>query len=69
MRLTYDKSVDAAYIDLTNGKDDRRSDHMYACDPLEVGGMINLDFDDSGRLIGVEVLDASLKLPLEMLTD
>jgi len=67
MRITYDKSVDAAYIELTNGRDNVRSDHMYACDPLEVGGMINLDFDDSGRLIGVEVLDASRKLPLELL--
>jgi uncharacterized protein YuzE len=32
-----------------------------------VGGMINLDFDASGRLVGVEVLDASRLLPPEAL--
>jgi uncharacterized protein YuzE len=37
------------------------------CDPLEVNGQINLDFDDSGRLIGVEVLDARRLLPGELL--
>jgi len=36
---------------------------MYPCDPVEVGGMINLDFDENGRLVGVEVLAASSKLP------
>jgi uncharacterized protein YuzE len=36
---------------------------MYPCDPVEVGGMINLDFDEHGRLIGVEVLAANKKLP------
>jgi uncharacterized protein YuzE len=29
--------------------------------------MINLDFDDEGKLIGVEVLDASKLLPPEAL--
>jgi uncharacterized protein YuzE len=35
----------------------------YGCDPEEVGGQIHLDFDKEGRLIGIEVLDASQKLP------
>jgi uncharacterized protein YuzE len=30
--------------------------------------MINLDFDDQGRLIGIEVLDASSKLPKQLLS-
>ncbi|MFF2014325.1 DUF2283 domain-containing protein [Streptomyces sp. NPDC058195] len=30
---------------------------------MEVGGMINLDFDEQGRLIGIEVLAANSKLP------
>jgi uncharacterized protein YuzE len=29
--------------------------------------MINLDFDSEGRLIGIEVLAASTKLPARML--
>ncbi len=34
----------------------------YPCDPVQVGGMINLDFDSEGRLIGVEILGATSKL-------
>ncbi|MGW0939782.1 DUF2283 domain-containing protein [Streptomyces sp. NPDC002666] len=30
---------------------------------LDVDGMLNLDFDEQGRLIGIEVLAASSKLP------
>nr|WP_275297649.1 DUF2283 domain-containing protein [Streptomyces sp. CdTB01] len=40
---------------------------MYACDPVGVGGMINLDFDEQGRLIGIEALAASSKLPAYLL--
>jgi uncharacterized protein YuzE len=40
---------------------------MYACDPVEVGGMINLDFDEAGFLVGIEVLAASKKLPRYLL--
>jgi uncharacterized protein YuzE len=39
----------------------------YACDPKEVGGHIALDFDAKGRIVGVEVLDASKHLPPELL--
>ena len=38
----------------------------YACDYDEVGGFINLDLDSWNRLVGVEVLDASKKLPPEI---
>ncbi|MFF8315561.1 DUF2283 domain-containing protein [Streptomyces bobili] len=40
---------------------------MYPCDPIEVNGMINLDFDADGVLIGIEVLDARSKLPRHVL--
>jgi uncharacterized protein YuzE len=30
-----------------------------ACDPSAVDGQIHLDFDDQGRLLGIEILDAS----------
>ena len=40
---------------------------MYPCDPGEVDGMINLDFDGDMRLLGVEVLDARAKLPQYLL--
>jgi len=66
-RFTYDKSVDAAYIKLT-GAEVGDAKKTYACDPGEVGGTINLDFDAEGRLLGIEVLDAKSKLPEDFLS-
>jgi uncharacterized protein YuzE len=37
-------------------------------DPIEVGGMINLDLDEDGRLMGLEVLDARSVLSDQLLT-
>ena len=39
----------------------------YPCDPIEVRGEISLDFDVNGKLIGIEIMDASRKLPDELL--
>jgi uncharacterized protein YuzE len=66
MKVDYDSRVDAAYI-YFDPSSAATSAHTYACDPDEVGGQIQLDFDDSGRLIGIEVLDASHKLPASLL--
>ncbi|MGF1343810.1 DUF2283 domain-containing protein, partial [Streptomyces flavovirens] len=60
---TYDKSADAAYVYFTEPRVRARSARTYPCDPVDVDGMINLDFDEHGRLIGIEVLAASSKLP------
>lgn len=62
-RVTYDAKANAAYLYLTEPQAARRVGRMYPCDPIAVDGMINLNFDDDGRLIGVEVLGASTKLP------
>ncbi|WP_329191394.1 DUF2283 domain-containing protein [Streptomyces sp. NBC_01435] len=48
---------------LTDPQVRTKSSRMYPCDPVEVGGVINLDFDEQGRLIGIEVLAANSKLP------
>ncbi|MFF0887127.1 DUF2283 domain-containing protein [Streptomyces sp. NPDC003456] len=63
VKVTYDKTVNAAYIYFTDPQVNVRSARMYPCDPINVDGMINLDFDEQGRLIGIEVLDATSKLP------
>ncbi|MFG2604807.1 DUF2283 domain-containing protein [Streptomyces sp. NPDC048514] len=63
VRVTYDKTVDAAYVYLTEPLARVKSARMYPCDPVDVDGMINLDFDEQGRFIGIEVLAASSKLP------
>ena len=67
LRVTYDRQVDAAYIYFVAPGDSAKSAYMYACDEDAVDGMINLDFGESGRLGGVEVLAASSKLPQYLL--
>ena len=66
MKITYDKSVDAAYIYLKMIFPGEVA-KTYSCNPIEVGGEINLDFDSGGCLIGIEILDASKKLPANFL--
>ncbi|MBU1036598.1 DUF2283 domain-containing protein [Patescibacteria group bacterium] len=67
--IEYDKQADAAYIYLI--KEEERTagwvKKTYPCDPSEVNGMINLDFDNNGCLGGIEVMDASKKLSQEIL--
>jgi uncharacterized protein YuzE len=69
MKVTYDRSVDAAYIYLAENIGDGCVKKTYACDPEEVGGIINIDFDEDGRILGVEVLGASHHLPKKMLKE
>jgi uncharacterized protein YuzE len=66
-RITYDETVDAAYIYLTDPRVVAPVARTYPCDPVEVDGMINLDFDGERRLIGIEVLGASSRLPQYLL--
>jgi uncharacterized protein YuzE len=66
VNLEYDRSADAAYLSLTPIKAGGVK-KTYACDPDEVGGLIQLDFDEDGRLVGVEVLNASHLLPQGLL--
>ncbi|MFF1547104.1 DUF2283 domain-containing protein [Streptomyces sp. NPDC058291] len=66
--MTYDKkTADAAYVYLTEPHALREVARMYPCDPVAVDAMINLDFDKQGRLIGIEVLAASSKMPKHLL--
>jgi uncharacterized protein YuzE len=62
MMIEYDAQVDAAYISLSNGEAIVGPVSTYSCDSNEVGGEINLNFDLHGRLVGIEVLQASKKL-------
>ncbi|MFF3946880.1 DUF2283 domain-containing protein [Streptomyces sp. NPDC001902] len=67
VRVTYDKTANAAYVYLTEPQARVKSARVYPCNPVDVDGMINLDFDEQGRLIGIEVLAASSKLPAYLL--
>ena len=65
VKITYDERADAAYIFLTDpGAEIGKT---YLCDPKEINGMINLDFGKDGKLVGVEIMDASKKLPKDIL--
>jgi uncharacterized protein YuzE len=68
MKVSYDPSADAAYIDLIDGNEPASFGFSYTCDAAEVGGQINLNFDVAGRLMGIEILQASMKLPKSILT-
>ncbi len=59
---TYDPEANAAYIYLADESRPEEVAFCYPCDPIGVQGMINLDFDGEGRLIGIEVLGARSKL-------
>jgi len=50
MKIEYDKKVDALYI---------RIQEKQVARTQEVSDGVNLDFDDEGRLIGLEVVSAS----------
>lgn len=67
MRVTYDSTVDAAYIYLQDRISPGEASKTYPCDPAKVNGIINLDFDKYGRLLGIEVLDARHRLPPELI--
>jgi uncharacterized protein YuzE len=67
MKITYSPTANAAYIYLVDTIAPGGVARSYACDPLAVNGMINLDFDSDGALIRVEVLDARRKLPAALL--
>jgi uncharacterized protein YuzE len=60
---TYDPSVDAAYIYIADEIGEGQVAKTVPLDPAAINGEINLDFDDAGRLIGIEVLGASKRLP------
>jgi len=56
MKIYYDKDVDALYIKLSNKKPDG---------VIELVEGINLDTTEDGKIIGIEILDASKKIDLK----
>ena len=54
MRIEYDKEIDALYIRIQEKKVSKTK-------VIEDG--LHLDFDKKGRLIGIEILDATERYP------
>lgn len=55
MKIEYDKEVDALYV---------RLQEKYVARTVEIEDGLNLDIDDEGKLIGLEVLDATRRYSL-----
>ncbi len=67
MRITFDQQADAAYIYLGGETHPGGAGKTVTVDPIEVDGMINLDLDKKGLLLGIEILDATRLLSPEVL--
>ncbi|MEU9301700.1 DUF2283 domain-containing protein [Streptomyces sp. NPDC048269] len=63
LKVTYDKTANAAYVHFTDPQVRAKVTRMHPRRPGRRRGMINLDFDEQGHLIGIDVLAASSKLP------
>ena len=58
MKVYYDRQVDAAYLRLS----ERQPDGV-----VEMAEGVNLDVTDDDEIVGIEILNASRKLPLKSL--
>jgi uncharacterized protein YuzE len=58
MKITYDKEVDAAYLKMSDGQ---------PTGVIEISEGVNLDVTEDGKIVGIEILDATQKFPLQTL--
>ena len=58
MKVSYDKEVDALYVQLAENLPDG---------VVEIQDEINLDVSKDGKILGIEILDASQKVDLRTL--
>jgi uncharacterized protein YuzE len=68
IRIKYDPDADAAYIHLTNVALDPGRDTIEVETPENSTGMVNMDWKD-GKLVGIEILNASTLLPEDLLDE
>ncbi|MFD8249726.1 DUF2283 domain-containing protein [Nocardia sp. NPDC059691] len=68
-RVTYDPVADAAYIYLRHEIPPGGVATTVPVDPIAIGGMVNVDLDAEGVIVGIEVLDARAKLDPNLLPD
>ena len=61
MKITFDKEADAVYIyfkDISLGE---------VKNTISLNECLNIDLDENGKTLGIEILDASKNLPLDAL--
>ena len=78
MRIRYDKQADAAYIYVVKEIAPGGVKATHVCDLSDIErnyglapirGMINLDFDEDGHLLGIEIIEATNILPKYLLEE
>lgn len=68
MRITYDESADAAYIALTDIKAGEAAIQLEV--PLgERPAEMHLDFDENGKLLGIEIIGAMELIQSDLLAN
>lgn len=68
-RVTYDSEADAAYVYLVREIRAGEVARTVCVDPDEVGGMVNIDLDVDGHVLGIEILDARSLMRPDVLPD
>jgi uncharacterized protein YuzE len=63
MQCEYDPDTDKAHIHIADPGASSTATRTFACDAHDIGAQILLDFDLDGRLLLIQILDASRKLP------
>ncbi len=58
MKIFYDKGSDSAYIELSEEK---------PTGVVEVSEGVNIDTTDNNKIVGIELLNASTKFPIDTL--
>ena len=66
-RVTFDPEADLTYIHLARTASRLRDGKKVAVDTDGLGGMVNLDLDTDGRLVGIEILPARAVLSDKLL--
>ncbi len=60
MEITYDKEADAVYIEFRKGDFARNK---------KIDDLTIIDFDKEGNMLGIELLEASKRIPTESLAE
>lgn len=68
MKITFDEGANAAYIYFSNSKKTKGTvKKTIPLEPSNEGPELFVDIDKNNKIIGIEILDASLFLPEEII--
>lgn len=67
LKMTYDSSANAAYIYFAEETTATGAGRTVQVEWTGIRGMVNLDLDSSGHIMGIEVINASKILPAALL--